>query len=282
MTDILLIEDNANNLELMRYLLQSFHYHVRTAVDGAAGWDSVQREPPDLILCDVQLPIMDGFAVAERIKKEPVLQKIPLLAVTALAMVGDKERILKAGFDGYITKPISPESFVQEVEAFLPLSQRKKRVEVEDLASVSPPTPVWATIEAKNKMILVVDNLNENLELTRTILESVGYQVITASTVAQAWEILKKTPIDLIISDVHIHGRQPDGYDLLYQVKSHPDTQAIPFVFLSSTVWMDNEKKQALQQGAVKFISRPIDPQVLLQHIMQCVETKTPAGRESP
>jgi two-component system, cell cycle response regulator len=271
MTTILLIEDNANNLELMRYLLQTFHYTVHCATDGAMGWESLQREHPDLILCDVQLPVMDGFAVAKLIKNDPVLQKIPLLAVTALAMVGDKERVLKAGFDGYITKPITPETFVQEVEAFLPPHQQRtatKQWPVETTAapSVSPPS----ITQSKDKTILVVDNLRTNLDLTQTILESVGYRVLTVQTIAEAWEILQKTIIDLIVSDVHIHGRHKDGYDLLRQVKDHSQTRHIPFVFLSSTVWLDSERKNLIQQGAVKFIARPIDPNELLQHLAQC------------
>jgi two-component system cell cycle response regulator len=90
------------------------------AHDGQAGLDAARREPFDLILCDVQLPKMDGYAVAQQLKGHPVLKRIPLVAVTALAMVGDRDRVLASGFDGYIAKPIAPEAFVGQVEAFLP------------------------------------------------------------------------------------------------------------------------------------------------------------------
>ena len=69
--------------------------------------------PPNLIICDVQLPVMDGLEVARHVKSDPVLRTIPLVAVTALAMVGDRDRVLAAGFDGYIAKPINPETFVR-------------------------------------------------------------------------------------------------------------------------------------------------------------------------
>jgi two-component system cell cycle response regulator len=119
MAHILIIEDNAANLELMTYLLDAFGHTVRVAYDGAEGLAAIESDPPDVIVCDVQLPKLDGFEVARRLKGNPALSHIPLVAVTALAMVGDRDRILASGFDGYIAKPIEPEQFVHQVEAFL-------------------------------------------------------------------------------------------------------------------------------------------------------------------
>ena len=82
------------------------------------------RECPDLIVCDVQLPDIEGFEVARWLKSHPELRAIPLVAVTALAMVGDRDRVLAAGFDGYLAKPIDPETFVRQIEGFLPLERR--------------------------------------------------------------------------------------------------------------------------------------------------------------
>jgi two-component system cell cycle response regulator len=121
---ILLIEDNPANLELMGYLLTAYGHALLVAVDGAAGLETVRREAPDLVICDVQLPTLDGCALARRVKATPTLRAIPLVAVTALAMVGDRERVMAAGFDGYIAKPIDPETFVRDVEVFLPPEQR--------------------------------------------------------------------------------------------------------------------------------------------------------------
>lgn len=119
MSHVLIIEDNAANLELMTYILDAFGHRVRSASDGAAGIAAARSEPPDVIICDVQLPRVDGFEVARQLKGDQALCAIPLVAVTALAMVGDRDRILAAGFDGYIAKPIEPEQFVRQVEAFI-------------------------------------------------------------------------------------------------------------------------------------------------------------------
>lgn len=120
MARILVIEDNPANIQLMVYLLQAYGHQPVEAHDGEAGLEAARRETFDLILCDVQLPILDGYAVAKQLKSHPALKRIPLVAVTALAMVGDRDRVMAAGFNGYIAKPIAPETFVGQVDAFLP------------------------------------------------------------------------------------------------------------------------------------------------------------------
>lgn len=117
---ILIIEDNPTNMELMVYLLQAFGYTTLTASSGAAGLNSASQEMPDLIICDIELPDMTGYDIARQLKQDTGLRAIPLVAVTAFAMVGDRDRVLSAGFNGYLAKPIEPEVFVGQVEAFLP------------------------------------------------------------------------------------------------------------------------------------------------------------------
>lgn len=116
---ILVIEDNKVNLELMVYLLRSFNYQVLTAVDGEQGILLAQQKLPDLVICDVHLPRVNGFAVAKALKANPRLRGIPLVAVTAMAMVGDREKVLNAGFDYYVSKPINPGDFIKVLDSIL-------------------------------------------------------------------------------------------------------------------------------------------------------------------
>lgn len=116
---ILVIEDNAENLEVMTCLLEAFGHTTFSASDGEQGLKAVSAQHPDLIICDLQLPGISGFAVCRQLKNDPLLSKIPLVAVTAQAMVGDREKVLEAGFNGYISKPIAPRSFVEQVESFI-------------------------------------------------------------------------------------------------------------------------------------------------------------------
>lgn len=116
---ILVIEDNPANMELMVYLLKAYGHQPLCAYDGADGLAVARRQMPDLIICDVNLPKLDGYAVISALKQHPALHAVPAVAVTALAMVGDREKLLSAGFDGYIGKPIEPETFVLQIERYL-------------------------------------------------------------------------------------------------------------------------------------------------------------------
>jgi len=119
MARVLVIEDHPANRDLMVYLLTAFGHLALAATDGQRGLEAARREAPDLIVCDLQLPDIDGFQVIQQVRADPVLRATPVVAVTAYAMLGDREGALAAGFDGYITKPIEPEIFVGQLEQFL-------------------------------------------------------------------------------------------------------------------------------------------------------------------
>ncbi len=113
---ILLIEDNEQNRYLATFLLDKHGYKVVSAVDGRSGIELAGTLMPDLILLDIQLPAMDGYEVARALRGIAALHAVPIIAVTSYAMVGDREKALAAGCNGYIEKPIDPETFVAEME----------------------------------------------------------------------------------------------------------------------------------------------------------------------
>jgi len=117
---ILLIEDNPANLELALYLLQARGHTVLCATDGAMGCQLAQTERPDLVLSDLGMPVIDGYEVVRRLRADPACSGLAIVALTAYSMPGDHARVLSSGFDGYLSKPIDPETFGQQVEAFLP------------------------------------------------------------------------------------------------------------------------------------------------------------------
>ena len=121
---VLLVEDNPANLALMKYLLEASGYTILTATNGREGVVVAQQESPDVILMDLQMPNMNGYEAARQVKEVPALRGVPIIAVTAAAMVGDRDKILARGFDGYIAKPITPERFVSEVEGFIAAALR--------------------------------------------------------------------------------------------------------------------------------------------------------------
>ena len=116
MKTILIIEDNEQNLYLETFILEKNGFQIIAARDGRSGIELAEKVKPALILLDIQLPGMDGYAVAHELKRNPLLADVPIVAVTSYAMAGDRERIMAAGCDGYIEKPINPETFVEEVK----------------------------------------------------------------------------------------------------------------------------------------------------------------------
>ncbi len=116
---ILLIEDNEENRYLATFLLTGKGWQVTHAPDGPTGLELAAQVRPVLILLDIQLPGMDGYAVAAALRRNADLLSVPIVAVTSYAMPGDRERCMQAGCDGYLEKPIDPQTFVLDVESFI-------------------------------------------------------------------------------------------------------------------------------------------------------------------
>lgn len=113
---VLLVEDDEDNFELVRILLEKADYEVLGATTGQDAIDLARREKPDLILMDLSLPVMDGWAAANELKLDPQTASIPLLALTAHTLPGDRQRAMSSGFNGYISKPINIQRFQDEID----------------------------------------------------------------------------------------------------------------------------------------------------------------------
>jgi two-component system cell cycle response regulator DivK len=119
MAKVLIVEDNVANMKLATFLLESVGHSVLSATDAEAGLTIARAEQPDLILMDIQLPGMDGLEACALLKKDDATRDIPVIALTALAMKGDEERIRAAGCDGYIAKPMRYQEFLAIIAAQL-------------------------------------------------------------------------------------------------------------------------------------------------------------------
>jgi two-component system, cell cycle response regulator DivK len=119
MSTILIVEDNEKNMKLVRDILRHKGYDTLEAVNGLDGVRLASEGAPDLILMDIQLPDIDGIEALSRIRKEPALDSVPVLAVSASVMPEDQHKIVSSGFDAYLTKPISLKPFMATVERFL-------------------------------------------------------------------------------------------------------------------------------------------------------------------
>ncbi len=252
---ILIIEDNATNMELMVYLLRAFGYTPLAAYDGEEGVRMARSEVPDLIICDVHLPKLDGYGVVAELKKDPALRKIPALAVTALAMVGDRERLLEAGFNGYIGKPIEPDLFVAELESFLP---------------GAPSTPV------KNDIctILIVDDHVLNREFLTALLGYGGHRLLEAANGAEGLDIMRTERPDLIISDILMPNM--DGYEFVTRVHANPALADVPIIFYTAT-YREQEAILLAQACGVRWVlPKPSDPEVIVRTVNEALGLVAP------
>jgi two-component system cell cycle response regulator len=147
----------------MAYLLTAFGHEAVEAHEGQEGIEKARSEKPDLILLDIHMPRMDGYEVARLLNSDPACSRIPLVAVTALAMVGDREKILASGFSGYIAKPLDPEAFSAQVQGYLgaghaPVTHRSAPTQQQTSTATSPP-------RKKLAVVLFVDNMQTNIDL---------------------------------------------------------------------------------------------------------------------
>ncbi|MCC6072873.1 EAL domain-containing protein [Massilia sp. GCM10020059] len=257
---ILIIEDNPTNMELMVYLLNAFGFTPLTASDGIAGIEAARETDPDLIICDVHLPRLDGYGVVKQLKQDPNLRHIPVLAVTALAMVGDRERLLEAGFDGYIAKPIEPDTFVVQLEEFLD-PQRE---------------PPAASAPAGQATILIVDDHVLNREFLRTLLGYGGHKLVEAASGADALKVVREQRPDLIVSDVLMPGM--DGYELVRRLRSDPQTAGLPVIFYTALYREREAGKLAAECGVRWVLPKPSSPDVILRTVHEALGMGLPAS----
>lgn len=284
MARILIIEDNPANVELMAFLLAAYGHTPVAAPDGARGVAAARAERPDLVACDVNLPGMNGFAVLAALKAEPRLEGVPVLAVTALAMAGDREKVLAAGFDGYISKPIEPDSFVAELEAFLAPAATIATTATAAAAAPHPePAPlVQALMQAApppqdaEPTVLLVDDDPFMLAVLGEMLAGEPYRVLGAASGPEALALLAREPVAVILCDQAMPGMS--GTEVLAQAATrYPHT-----VRLMLTGQQDlGAVEEALRSGvADAHYAKPVSAATLRERMRDALALQR--GRAAP
>jgi CheY-like chemotaxis protein len=146
MSKILIAEDNAVNRELLRELLEMRGHTVAEACDGEEALRMIERTQPDLLLLDIGMPLLDGFGVMRKIRESPQFASLPVVAVTAYAMQGDREKILSSKFDGYLSKPVNARSLGEELDRLL-----SKRADHDISLNQSPGSQPRGEVQAGRK-----------------------------------------------------------------------------------------------------------------------------------
>lgn len=269
---ILIVEDTPHNLQLMRYLLEARGHSVVEATSGSEGMSRAREGKVDLVILDLQLGDSSGFDVLHEMHLLAELAAVPVIAVTAYAMVGDRDRVLSSGFDGYIAKPLEPQAFAQQIEAFLPEPLRGQDAppKSEGLQGPKPGDGAANRGTADGPWlatILVVDDRRQNIDLARGLLEPSGYEVLSAASVDAALNVLGARRPHLVIWDIHF--AEGNALDIIERLQGDPLITKVPFLFHSATA--SPEDMSRIDNLSARFLPRPVDPAVLLEVVRNII-----------
>lgn len=259
MTKILVIENNKPNMDLITYLFKHFGYESICASDGEEGIQKAKECLPDLIISEIDLPKINGYQLAKVLKNDPELKKIPLIAVTAYAMAGDRNKIRSAGFDAYIPKPINPNQFIIQIEDVLPLHlQQSHSLDLH-------PGIDFPLVDASTKKIgnaLVVTPHEGTLQLFRKLLEFMGFDVAATTSAHLAMQEIHKLKPDIILSNYSMS--ETNGLKFYRMLKEIPEYQAIPFILFDSRKLSDEELREISKSSIKRFILLPIEADIFI------------------
>jgi CheY-like chemotaxis protein len=279
---ILIIEDNQANIDLVTFLLQAFGHRPFCATDGEMGVALALREQPDLVICDLHLPKLDGLGVVARLRADPATRGIPVLAASALPVTDGCADLRRAGFSGCLPKSLEPELLIRTLESFLPAHLRSgatpgfapARPPVSPSpaaaessasagaapASASTTAPASATAQARGR-VLLLDAAPENAGLVAAILAQSGYAVGAASSHAQAAALLDGQAFDLVLCDLGL--LEPSRLSFLAEALDL--VPGLPVLLLRPD---DDDDLGSLGAGRPRrVLSHPLEPQQLMAEL---------------
>ncbi len=304
---VLVIEDNMLNLDMACELLELAGFQTFQAEDAMTGIDLARSIKPDLILMDMYMPNVDGFSATRRLKQDPELRQIPVLAFTALAMREDQEKALEAGCSGIVTKPIDisrfanmvasyipspqttpartvslvakePQEFVLQSSARLSFSEPSRPepmasnvLETTDLTLSQPARANVGSQDISAHTVLVVDDNAMNVELLKDALESMGQNVVVAYGGQAALSLAQDKQPDLILLDIMMPDM--DGYAVLEHLQANPNTKAIPVIFISA-LNKTQDMVRGFKQGTYDYITKPFKIEEVKARVLSSLRLK--------
>ncbi|HEY0990722.1 MAG TPA: response regulator [Kofleriaceae bacterium] len=255
---ILIVDDNEQNLKVARLALESESFDVRTAGDGEQALLVAQTVQPRLILMDIQLPGLDGLQVTRRLKARAATRDIVVVAMTAYAMKGDKEKALAAGCDGYISKPLDPILLPAQVAGYL--NHRSGSAGTAPPAIAAEPPPASAARTREPATVLIVEDNPTTRKMFRVTLETAGHRVVEAADARAALAYIEQHRPAVIVQDLILPDM--DGFDLARALhKRLGDGVSILCVsgFLSRL-----DEARAFKRGFSQVLVKPLDPLQLI------------------
>ena len=279
---ILIVDDNAANLKVARFALASEGYDVQTATDGEEAVLVLQDFRPRLILMDIQLPGVDGLELTRRLKADPKTREIIIVAVTAYAMKGDREKALAAGCDGYIAKPLDPIQLPFQIGEYLGHLQSSAVIAAAMTLRTADqiPSSTIVPVERPAGSILVVEDNPTTRRMFRVALEIAGYEVLEARDGGTALETAGQRRPDLIIQDLILPDM--DGLELVRSLRKRLGDDSIP-IFCASGFLSKLGEARAVKGGFSAVLVKPVDPihlvDLIRAHLVTIPRTHEAPGR---
>lgn len=242
-TRILVVDDNRFNRKLACDLLVLEGYDVQECEDAEQAKEVLEAGSlPDLVLMDIALPGMDGLTLTRQLKAEPRFAALPIVAMTALAMKGDKEKALAAGCAGYITKPIDTRRLPAQVAQYLEAAQR----------------------ERARLNVMIVEDHRIDMKLAGDSILLSGHVVLSSTSAEDALAQLQQGHPDVVLLDLNLPGM--DGLSFVRLLKADADTRHLPIVAV--TAYPDVfQRDQLLAAGCAVYLVKPVDMRMLLQEL---------------
>jgi PAS domain S-box-containing protein len=258
---VLLVEDNPITRKLVRFALQKESIELIEATDGAGALAAVAERRPDLILQDLLLPDMDGFALAAQLRGIPAIRNVPILAFSGLLSKVDEKRIAGSGFTDFVTKPIEPSALVRIVRAHLP--------------SGDTSVPSFG----RHRRVVLADDDDVQRKLSVFRLSKLGFDVVDVADGQAALDAARAERPAAIVTDAMMPGL--DGFGLCAAIRREPSLQDVPIVLVTSTYVDEADRELGRLAGANQFVIRTPDLKEMIS-ALDAVLTASPAASAAP
>jgi two-component system cell cycle response regulator len=255
---ILIIEEDRKDVKLLKDLLRDRNLEIFEAKDAESGFDKLKEHFPCLIFLNLRLPGMDGLTAARRIKQDPELKNINVVALSGIPSQGEKEKAFEAGCDGYLPKPIGVRSFQELIDRFLHTRDAKKSPQIDQYRS-------------HKKKILIIDDETVNRRVLEAMLPPGNFEVYTASDGVEGLRKVYELYPDVILMDVLMPGK--DGFTLTKELKKNPAVQNIPIILVTALDGSEN-RVSGLEAGAEEYLTKPVKTVELLSRVQSMLQLK--------
>ena len=265
---ILLVEDNEINQQVAQEILENAGFIIDIAEDGKQAVEAVEKVSYDIVLMDIQMPVMDGYESTKMIRKNPQLKDLPILAMSASAMTQDLEYAKAAGMNDHVAKPIDVDGLMKTLLKWI---KHKKR----DLPKDFSEGLDKASDESKGAHILLVEDNEINQQVAQEILENAGFIIDIAEDGKQAVEAVEKVSYDIVLMDIQMPVM--DGYTATKTIRKwefgmgNEGKDPIPIIAMTAHAMAGDEDK-SLQAGMNGHVAKPIDPDQLFSTLQKWIK----------